>query len=864
MQEINFNAIIIEASAGTGKTHWITEEFIKLLGEENPASDIRKILAVTFSEKASIEMKTRILEKIYKEIFPKLSDHKKVELENAILKIRISTIHSLCRWLLKRFAFYKGIDPFFTVIDKRESRIFFYRAFNRFLGDKNSDTIIPLLNRFKLQFFEKIVFSIIEKHPYTTIGTPKGELTEQITSITRYLSEIVEKMKQELSVLDFNDLEIMTHNILSETPEALMILEDFDEKNNFIFVDEFQDTNLIQWRIIYKLVEEWLSGYGAKAEAGKPYGIFLVGDRKQSIYKFRGAEGNVFDEAKKVLNIYCAERKLLKNYRSAPEIIEFINDVFQDTYPWTEEKLSLGLEVKVPSCIEINLIDEKYNENAKDKEYEWVLGKVFELIDSKKQVWDKRIKGFRPIEFKDIGILLRKKAGKKFPVLERHLKEKGIPFVVPGGIGFYQEQEIIFLLSLVLSILDPSDMYSLWNLSSSVYHINPDRVYQWRDIIKKKELVEVIEEVLSELNFWDGLSTQQKANVEKFLIIIEEWQGSPLYTISRNLRTMMLSDEEPKADIFSEHQNAVRVMTVHNAKGLEFPAVFLINIEDGKVNITEEKIFYRKTEGETPYKFILKKEADEEYGNEFKKILEEEEKRILYVALTRACQYLFISGIKKDSIWIKMLENFQSRFPATTVCKKSIVEEKTESVKYNKKYLFKNLRFAGILTSYTEEKKEGLYHYEKTILGDIAHKLMYDISEGIIQDKDTYIKRAKFYMKKVNFEKNKRMADILRNIYETIERIPELKKISEKREDGLSEVPFIIEVENKIYTGFIDRIIIREDVCYIYDYKMEDYKVERFKEQMDIYEKAVKKMFPDKDKVKRYIVFLKSGIIKEI
>ncbi|MCM8762023.1 MAG: hypothetical protein NC929_01725, partial [Candidatus Omnitrophica bacterium] len=589
------------------------------------------------------------------------------------------------------------------------------------------------------------------------------------------------------------------------------------------------------------------------------------GDRKQSIYKFRGAEGKVFDEAKKVLNIYCREKKLLKNYRSASQIICFINDVFKDIYPWTEEKLLSGLEVDAPACIEINLLDEKDSDNAKDKEYEWVLGKILELIESKKQIWDKKIKGFRPIEFRDIAILLRKKAGKNFPLLEKHLKEKGIPFVVPGGMGFYQEQEIIFLLSLVYSILDPSDMYSLWDLSSSVYHINPEQVYCWRGILKEKELVEVIEEIINELNFWDGLSTQQKANVEKFLMIIDEWRGTPLYTISRNLRTMMLSDEEPKADIFSEHQNAVRVMTIHNAKGLEFPAVFLINIEDGKINIKEEEIFYRKTEEDLPYKFILKEEADEEYEDEFRNMLEEEEKRILYVALTRACQYLFISGIKKrkGSIWTSMLEKFQSRFPATSVCKKSFMEERVERIK-ERKYLPEDLRFSGLLTSYTEEKEKGIYHYEGTILGDIAHKLLYDISEGLIHNKDTYRKRVRFYLKKANFEKNKKMENILKNIYETIEKTPGLKKILEKREDGLSEVPFIIEIEGKIYTGFIDRIIIEEKVCHIYDYKMKEDSVGKFKEQMDIYEKAVKKMFPDRGIVKRYIVFLKSGVIKEI
>ncbi|HPP30286.1 MAG TPA: UvrD-helicase domain-containing protein [bacterium] len=868
-EKINFKAIIIEASAGTGKTQWITEEFIHFIGKEDPASDMRRILAVTFSEKAAIEMKSRILEKIYEGFFKELSDDKKIEAENAMLKLRISTIHSFCRLLLKRFAFYRGIDPFFGVIDERQSDLLSYMAFNSFLSSENSKDVLPLLKDFKMDVLKKLLFSVMKTHPYATIGSPEGILSSKINFFSRQVAAIHSRIKSELSMLDFNDLEVMTYEILTESPDALTILEDFDEKNNFIFVDEFQDTNLLQWRIIYELVREWLSGYGAKAEKEEQYGIFLVGDRKQSIYKFRGAEGKVFDEAKEILNDYCTEKKLLKNYRSSGTIIDFVNNVFEDIYPWREEKLTPGLKVEMPSCIEINFIEGRDNKDAKKEEYQWVLRKIQGLINSGKPVWDKKIGAFRPIDFCDIAILLRKKAGKNFPLLEKYLKEAGIPFVVLGGMGFYKEPEILFLLSLIFALTDPTDGVSLWNLYISVYRITPDKIYRWRDTLQDEEIVDVIEMILKELNFWDGLSTQQKANVEKFLMILDEWKGTPAYTISRNLRTMMLSDEEPKADIFSEHQNAVRVLTVHNAKGLEFPAVFLINVEDGRV-ILKDNILYRKTEeGEPPYKFILKRETNRDYEESFRNMLKEEELRVLYVALTRACQYLFITGVKQgSSIWMALLERFQSVFPQTPLNEVSGVEQvinidKTEG----KDYLTEKIDSTDILTSYTEEKERGEYHYEGTILGSIAHKLMYEISEGRIKDKEGYRRRVDFHLKKSDFGKNSRMRNMLMKIYENIEKNPEMKKIisNQRKNRTFSEFSFISEIKGKVYTGFIDRLIITEDnKCYIYDYKIEKGDLKIFREQMEIYERAVRSIFPDIEVVRRFIIFLGEGVIKEI
>jgi ATP-dependent exoDNAse (exonuclease V) beta subunit len=144
------------------------------------------------------------------------------------------------------------------------------------------------------------------------------------------------------------------------------------------------------------------------------------------------------------------------------------------------------------------------------------------------------------------------------------------------------------------------------------------------------------------------------------------------------------------------------------------------------------------------------------------------------------------------------------------------------------------------------------YHYEGTVTGEIAHKLMYEISIDRINIRTEYIKRVEFYLKKSGFDENQELRNVLTDIYELINETPELKTITEKRKNGFSEMPFIVENKGRIYTGFIDRIILEgENKCNIYDYKMDMGNADKFKEQMDIYEKAAVKIFPERDIIKR-------------
>jgi len=380
----------------------------------------------------------------------------------------------------------------------------------------------------------------------------------------------------------------------------------------------------------------------------------------------------------------------------------------------------------------------------------------------------------------------------------------------------------------------------------------------------------VIERILKEMKFWEGLGSQQKANAEKFLMIIQGWEALPLYQVSRNLRAVAGSSEESKADIFSEHQNAVRVLTVHNAKGLEFPAVFLINLEDGRVMMKDE-IFYRKSGDGAPYKFILRTEAGEEDKDSFREMLKEEEQRVLYVALTRAARYLFISGVNNNrgsanSVWMEMLSGLEPQFPPSPeyACRKVIPEKKTKE-----KIGFEGAE-ASALTSYTQEREREYYgSHERTVSGEIVHKLLYDISEGRLKpERQAYAERMLFYLRKARLHDISGAEKSIMGVYESIERNKDIKKVVMDRRVGktFSEFPFIHEPEKgRVYSGFIDRIIIDGGgTCRIYDYKLDGFDAGRYKRQMEIYEKAARSIFKECGTVRKFIVFLKKGVICEI
>jgi len=222
-----FSVRIIRASAGTGKTHRLTQEFIKTLTPEEfinrvkrivaitftekAANRVKRIVAITFTEKAACEMKERIVYNIFNGILKDVKDEKTyIEYENQLFLLRISTIHSFCKSLLKRFSFLFNIDPNFSVCEPEEGFLYFNQALTKFLQNTSfDDEKIKPLQAMKLRVFLDNIRELEKTHPQIFLGTPaEAEITKPIYECFLEVKKNFQEIKEQNSVLDFNDLEI--------------------------------------------------------------------------------------------------------------------------------------------------------------------------------------------------------------------------------------------------------------------------------------------------------------------------------------------------------------------------------------------------------------------------------------------------------------------------------------------------------------------------------------------------------------------------------------------------------------------------------------------------------------------------------
>jgi len=783
ISDINKN-IVVAAPAGSGKTEKLAIRYIALLSSGVPPE---RILAITFTEKAAAEMKERIL-KILREEKPDLYK----TIKEKIFLMRISTIHSFCLTLLKRFAFEKGIDPNFEIIEPEETEIIaqtINSSLVKLMDEKDNklkDYVLELSTKYgwkKLKDFIKRLFDLrpsslkgnlykfdsskllslkeeiiseakringlyeIFKEPLqeedfnkifallnskdsyflTDNGKPRTQIPKELNincsketfnnftnKMNKFFNEIkkmtynleIEKLyeifkfcneeytlvKKNLNLLDFNDLELLTYELLNESSEIDNVLFAFDEQTDHILVDEFQDTNFLQWAIIKKLTEEWRAGLGSKREGGTNPTLFIVGDKKQSIYGFRNANVEVFDIAIKEMQKWYGKQftqiGVKENYRCGKEIINYVNDIFskimirKETDPYWRTEYEKFDPIRKSQGKVIPLIIE---EASKKEEAEAVASKIKEIIkNEKKHVKDKDEEREEKIEYKDIAILLRKRT--HLNEYELALRKEGIPTVVVRGLGFHQEPEVIILRSLLFFLIEPSDDYSLYILlKSPLLNISEDEILEFTqkegltlyEKIKEDKRFKVLNDTLNKVNEvplnrliedflvnvkgWEVFyEPQRTANMKKFIQIVQEFEssGKSLQSIRAYFEEKMEAIEEPKANLNTEEMDAVKIMTIHTAKGLEFPVVFIVGIEE-KVKENKDEIKLNVTENNIeilycPDSNIRKEEKD------FLELInkeEEEEKRILYVALTRARDILVISGIKsKENGFLKYLK----------------------------------------------------------------------------------------------------------------------------------------------------------------------------------------------------------------
>ncbi len=591
--------LLVLAGAGSGKTRVITHKFAYHT-KSNKVSP-HSIFAVTFTNKASYEMKSRIAMLIGKDMDGSW----------------IGTFHSQCNRILRKEIKALGYNSNFLIYD----------------ADDHCNLIRHILKEFRIyEAMYKGVASRISSLK-SSLVTPSGFLSKTNGfGFDEKLAKVYVRYQDELkrsNALDFDDLIMLTVKLFEENPA---LLEKYRTIFNHVLVDEFQDTNYAQYRLLKLLAAR--------------DNICVVGDDDQSIYKFRGAD---------VRNILNFEEdfprakviKLEQNYRSTQNILDVSGAVIAGNQDRKAKKLwtERGCGEKVYYCWF----------NTEEDEAKHIAAMIKELY----------LKG--ECRYKDFAVLYR--VNFQARAIEDALKDEMIPYRVMGGISFYQRKEIKDIIAYMRLAVNPDDNVSLRRTIncpprgigaatfSKVEHEAKNKSLSLFAAIKailkansvalsaREKLngfVKIIEHITSdEYRSADGML---KTIIEKtgYMDFMEEEKTHNIYELIASAEGKDIGDFSDRAALLTamddvNAENSVSLMTLHSTKGLEFPVVFVAGLEDGLM----------------PYFKALQNEDEIS-----------EERRLFYVGMTRAKDVLWLTGTKKRRLYTKVQEQEPSRFLA--------------------------------------------------------------------------------------------------------------------------------------------------------------------------------------------------------
>ncbi|MHB8841962.1 MAG: DNA helicase PcrA [Candidatus Aquicultor sp.] len=606
--------VLILAGAGSGKTRVLTYRIAYLIKEKgvNPLD----MLAITFTNKAAKEMKERI-----------------AALVGGVSRVMwISTFHSTCARILRQEAERLGYSKNFVIYDSNDSG----RLITYCMRDLNIDNKRYPSNK---------VAAVISSAKNELMDAETYGMRAQ-TYAERVVADVYKLYQERLyksNAFDFDDLIMVTVNLFQLFPS---VLEAYREKFKYILVDEYQDTNLAQYELVRTL-------------AGKYRNLCVVGDEDQSIYKFRGADiRNILEFERDYPD--CRVIKLEQNYRSTKTILNAANFVMQNNRSrkpkalWTENG-------------EGDLIIRYQGENEHE-EATFVAGEIEQMVKKGRQ-------------YKEFSVFYRTNAQSR--VLEEIFLRYGVPYRIIGGLRFYERAEIKDILAYLRVLSNSQDTVSLKRIINVPRRGLGDTTIQKVDAYSLKHSISFAQ-ALNNVDDINQLSTAAVKNIKKFLFLLDELQGIKEKETLENLTKALLDTtgylamyeaegtmeaegraenvrefigvikefEESRVsctldefleeialitdiDSYDDDNNAVTLMTVHNAKGLEFDIVFIVGMEDG--------IF--------PHIRSMTDTSELE-----------EERRLFYVGITRAMQKLYLCNAWSRNLWGGVNYNSPSRF----------------------------------------------------------------------------------------------------------------------------------------------------------------------------------------------------------
>jgi len=631
--------LLILAGAGSGKTRVLTHRIAYLIEEKsvNPYN----IMAITFTNKAAAEMRSRV---------------------NKIVgfgaeQVWVSTFHSACVRILRRYIDRIGYSTDFTIYDTDDQK----RLMKNIIKELNLNTKIYKENAMlgKISDF---------KNKLITTGDVAAMARNdfKMVNISKIYDEYQEALKKN-NALDFDDLIMKTVQLFNKCPE---VLEGYQNRLQYIMVDEYQDTNAAQFAFIKQL-------------ASKNQNLCVVGDDDQSIYKFRGADiTNILQFEKYFPNARVV--KLEQNYRSTKNILEAANSVIHNNAGRKDK--TLWSDNEQGDKIDLYQAEDGY------AEAEMVASEIKEKVD------------YGKADYNDYAILYRTNAQSR--ALEEKLMMKNIPYKIIGGQNFYQRKEIKDIIAYLRIISNPTDdiaveriinvpkrgigattvervkdyaraygmdLYDAFlevenipGLSRAVSKIKgfTNLIEGYKTEEYENDILKLVNAILTDTGYMGDLVAENTdeangriENIEELINkIIEYEENNDEPVLSEFLEEVALVAE---IDNLDEDSSYVVLMTVHSAKGLEFPYVFLCGMEDG--------LF-------PGYMSIMADDAQEL----------EEERRLCYVAITRAMKHLTISYAKKRMVRGEMQYNIVSRFvkeiPPMIVNSKNVTDTRAAGI----------------------------------------------------------------------------------------------------------------------------------------------------------------------------------------
>ena len=605
---------LVIAGAGSGKTKVLTHKIAYLI--EHEGAKPWDILAITFTNKAANEMKERITNLI----------------GESAKDIWMGTFHSICVKILRRFIDRIGFDSSFIIFDTSDQKTL-VKGCLRDLGidDKmfTDRSVLSEISNAKNEMLEPDQYQIRANGDFRK---------EKIATVY----ELYQKRLKENNAIDFDDIINYTIKILLENPD---IMEYYSNKFKYVLVDEYQDTNKSQFTLVTML-------------ASKHGNITVVGDNDQGIYSFRGADiSNILNFEKDFPGTKII--KLEQNYRCTGNILKAANAVIKNNeVKYKKELWTQNEEGNLPKVYQAK---NEYDEGAY----------VVEQIE--------HLKREEYYKYSDFAILYRMNTQSR--AIEDILRRENIPYKIIGGLKFYERKEIKDIIAYLRLIQNGNDNLSLKRIINepkrgigktsldkveqlsiqtgiSMYEIIKDaeqyglnRVYlNSREFVncieelkaKKEELPisELIKQTLKKSGYTKALENENTIeaenrieNLDEFLTVAIEFEEQEAEnTLSAFLEGITLSSD---IDNLEDDEEYVTLMTLHSAKGLEFPVVFLVGMEEG--------IF-------PGYKSISEPTELEE------------ERRLCYVGITRAKEHLFLTCSKQRTIFGSTSYNPVSRF----------------------------------------------------------------------------------------------------------------------------------------------------------------------------------------------------------